>query len=242
MPWNPLQGVVGRNFVVFATYIFIILKLFPLETNLFNALLRFIHKHEHLQDDITLRPHLAPKTAATVMVAIIKAPTIFFHILSPSCLCQSHDRWITVHKDWASFHYTITNLNNCTEKQTAAVFYKRYSLPFPKLVLCVSVSFSSPHSLGLLQTPSDNDVANSIMGVNTCVVEAGGGREESADVSAEWGVNMRLKVNLWDRRMSSATHIVEAGCISQVIASSKVVNTVCQMLSMLLKSYFSKLI
>lgn len=56
--------------------------------------------------------------------------------------------------------------------------------------------FYIPHSLGLPQTASDNDVAYSIMGVNTCVAAAGGGRVEAADVSTERGVTMRLKLNL----------------------------------------------
>lgn len=47
----------------------------------------------------------------------------------------------------------------------------------------VSVSYSSPQSRGLPQTPSDNVVAYSIMGVNTCVEAAGRGRVESVDVS-----------------------------------------------------------
>lgn len=47
---------------------------------------------------------------------------------------------------------------------------------------CVDVSYSSPQSRSLPQTPSDNDVAYSIMGVNTNVA-VGGGRVESVDES-----------------------------------------------------------
>lgn len=41
-------------------------------------------------------------------------------------------------------------------------------------------------SLVLPQPGSDNDVAYSIMGVNSCVAAAGGGRVESVDVSSGW--------------------------------------------------------
>lgn len=47
-----------------------------------------------------------------------------------------------------------------------------------------TIVFYIAHSLVLPQPGSDNDVAYSIMGVNSCVAAAAGGRVESADVSS----------------------------------------------------------
>lgn len=98
--------------------------------------------------------------------------------------------------------------------------------------LCGTVSYSSPHSLGLPQTASDNDVAYSIMGVNA----AGAGRVESADVSTERGDNMRLKLNLCDRRKSATTPTAHA-CFNRQECGKY-----AQSGGYLLKSCFSQLI
>lgn len=52
--------------------------------------------------------------------------------------------------------------------------------PFMAVGRVVHISYSSPQSRSLPQTPSDNDVAYSITGVNT---DVGGGRVESVDES-----------------------------------------------------------
>lgn len=52
-----------------------------------------------------------------------------------------------------------------------------------------------------------------------------------------WGVNTRLKLNLWDSKTSSVTHTVEAGCTSWV-AREKWANIVCQVPRTFLESCF----
>lgn len=50
--------------------------------------------------------------------------------------------------------------------------------------LCDTVSFSPRHS-DSVQKASDNDVAYFLKGVNACISAAGGGQNDSADVSTE---------------------------------------------------------
>lgn len=153
----------------------------------------------------------------------------FLQIL-PIFLSWSYARLITVHKTLGKLpshrhQFEITALKSSSRSSN---LFKRQ----PIVELCDSVSYSSPHWLGPLQTASDNDVAYSIMGVNTCVAAAGGGRVESADVSTEWGDNMRLELNLWEGRKSSTTQALvtprEAratcffkSCFSQLIYFSR---------------------
>lgn len=58
--------------------------------------------------------------------------------------------------------------------------------------LCDSASYSSPRSLGVPWTASDNDVTFLVMGVSA----DGGGRVESADVSTQRGDNTSSQLNL----------------------------------------------
>lgn len=136
----------------------------------------------------------------------------FLQIL-PIFLSWSYARLITVHKTLGKlpsdrYQFETTALKSSSRSSN---IFKRQ----PIVELRDSVSYSSPHSLGPLQTASDNDVAYSIMGVNTCVAAAGGGRVELADVSTEWGDNVRLELNLWEGRKSSTTLTAGACYTSQ---------------------------
>lgn len=86
-------------------------------------------------------------------------------------------------KTGKTFSTLSPDSNDCPEKPAteAATFFKRQFA----VVLCLSVAYSSPQSLALPQTASDNDEAYAIMSVNTCVAAAGGGRVELTDVSTE---------------------------------------------------------
>lgn len=195
--WTPTDSQGYECCFSNCTYIFIILELFPLEYNLF----RFNHKTRNGPWKCWYKIHL------TWLQLCYCAHNISFHILPPIFLLYAGFMidGFTDQKDQTTrcCQFWVNALKKAADEATAFIKKAIYGSGS-----CVNVSYSSPQSRSLPQTPSDNEVAYSIMGVNTNV-SVGGGRVESVDESVGYGINMRLKLNVCERGKSSTTLSVD---------------------------------